>query len=103
MTTSLVWVKLRGSRADAFRVEVGPSPKDNIDFLKKAIKAETGEKVEFIYTEEYSPERSDEQNEANKCEPDASITSHDQVGKGAKCPYYYTIASPAIQPQEAGK
>ncbi len=92
MTTSWVWVKLRGSRADAFMVEVGPSPKDNIDFLKKAIEARKKvAEVEYIYSAEHS--------EDSKCEPDASVLSHGEVGKRAKHPYYYTIASPAIQPQ----
>ncbi len=84
MTTSMVWVKLRGSRADAFRVEVGGA--NIIDDLKNAISAKKKVEVEFIY----SADRED-----SRCDPRASIFSDGIVGAD---PYYYTIESPAIQP-----
>ncbi len=85
-----VWVKLRESTKDSFTVEIH-KPNANINDLKKAIKAETEEKVEFIYTEDGKEENS-------KCRPGAPILtlSHDQeAGHSARRPYYYTISPPA--------
>ena len=84
MTTSMVWVKLRGSTADAFKVKVDEGA--DLDDLKKAIKAEKTVEVEFIY----SADRED-----SRCDPRASIFSD---GIDGADPYYYTIESPAIQP-----
>ena len=82
-----VWVKLRNSTKDSFTVEIN-KPNADIDDLKDAIKAETEEKVEFIYTE-------DGQGKNSKCEPDAPILSHDGPGSSDEQPYYYTISPPA--------
>ncbi len=79
-----VWVKLRESTKDSFKVEIH-KPNADIDDLKKAIK---NVEVEFIYTEDGKEENS-------KCEPDALILSHDQAGHSARRPYYYTISPPA--------
>ena len=80
-----VWVKLRNSTKDPFKVQIN-KPNPDIDDLKKAIKAEKSVEVEFIYTE-------DGQEENSKCRADALISSYDQAGHSG--PYYYTISPPA--------
>ncbi len=86
MTTSWVWVKHRGSRADAFRVKVGPNA--IIDDLKTAINAQIGERVEYIYSAEQSEE---DENDISKCKASALISPHGQTGSSEEHPYYYTI------------
>ncbi len=82
-----VWVKLRESTKDPFKVQIN-QPNADIDDLKDAITAKKSVEVEFIYTEDGKEENS-------KCEPDALILSHDQAGHSARRPYYYTISPPA--------
>ncbi len=82
-----VWVKLRESTKDPFKVQIN-QPNADIDDLKDAIKAEKNVKVEFIYTE-------DGQGENSKCRPGAPILSHDGPGSNYEQPYYYTISPPA--------
>ena len=96
--TSNVWVKLRGSRDDAFRVEVGPNA--IIDDLKNAISAKEMVKIEYIYSAEQSKEHKEEdEKDVSKCRASHKILSHGEAGSSEENPYYYTIASPAIQPQ----
>ncbi len=88
--TSKVWVKLRGSRDDAFKVEVDEGA--DIDDLKNAISAETKVEVKFIYSVEYS-----EEHEANSCAPSDLISTHGPAGSSGNHPFYYTTEQPAIR------
>ena len=87
-----VWVKLRNSAKDSFKVEIN-KPNANIDQLKDAINAKKTVEVEYIYSE-------DGQKENSKCSPDDLILSHGQAGKFGKHPYFYTIEVP---PPASGK
>jgi hypothetical protein len=91
--TSKVWVKLRGSRADAFKVEVDEDA--DFDDLKNAISAKKKVEVEFIY----SAEHSEEHGEDSKCKASSAfISSYGQeAGSSEENPYYYTIAPPATR------
>ena len=51
MEPTKVWVKVRNSTNDSFRVAIN-KPNANIDHLKKAIKAEKNAEVQFIYLED---------------------------------------------------
>ncbi len=81
MEPTKVWVKLRNSTKDSFKVEIKKA--DDIDDLKKAIKAEKNVEVQFIYLK-------DGQEKKSKCSPGARILSHNQVGKSDEHPYFYT-------------
>ena len=85
MSSCVVWAKLRDSNDDAIEVKVHQT----IDFddLKEVVRTRTGEKVKFIYATEHG--------EDSKCEPDAFITSHGQVGSSKDHPYYYSIVPSA--------
>ena len=82
METTKVWVKLRNSTNDSFKVEIKKAD-DIIDDLKNAIKAKKNVKVQFIYLE-------DGQEKNSKCSPAALILSHNEVGKSDEHPYFYT-------------
>jgi hypothetical protein len=90
--TSKVWVKLRRSRADAFKVDIAPD--GIIDDLKNAISAKKKVEIEFIYLAEHS----EEHGEDSKCKASAFISSYGQAGSSEENSYYYTIAPPAMQP-----
>jgi hypothetical protein len=85
MTPKKVWVKLRDSRSEVFKVEV--DERADFDDLKKAIKQRKAVRVASIFTEEYE--------EGSKCEPADLISSHGSVGR-ADTPFYFTIAPPGM-------
>ena len=86
MEPTEVWVKLRNSTNDSFKVAINKAD-DIIDDLKNAIKAKKNVKVQFIYLE-------DGQEKKSKCSPGARILSHNQVGKSDEHPYFFTIEPP---------
>ncbi len=86
-----VWVKLKNSTKDSFRVEIKKA--DDIDDLKNAINAKKNVKVQFIYLENGEEKKS-------KCSPADRILSHNQVGKSIEHPYFFTIEPP---PAASGK
>ncbi len=87
METTKVWVKLRNSTNDSFRVEIKNADGAIIDDLKDAIKAKKNVEVQFIYLE-------DGQEENSTCSPADRILSHNQVGKSIEHPYFFTIKPP---------
>ncbi len=88
--TSKVWVKLRGSNYDAFRVEIAHGAL--IDDLKDAISAKKKVEVEFIYSGDVNGEN------IVKYDPTSIISTLGQTGSRGDNPYYYTIV-PAVTPQ----
>ncbi len=86
MEAPKVWVKLRNSTNDSFKVEIN-KPNAYIDHLKRAINALENVKVEYIYSEDGHEENS-------KCSPGDLILSHGQAGKFGNHPYFYTIEEP---------
>ncbi len=91
MEPTKVWVKLRNSTKDSFRVAINKA--DDIDDLKNAINAKKNVKVQFIYLE-------DGQEENRKCRAADRILSHNHVGKSDEHPYFFTIEPP---PAASGK
>ena len=85
MAPKKVWVKLRDSRSEVFKVEV--DERADFDDLKKAIKQRKTVRVASIFTEDYE--------EGSKCEPADLISSHGSVGR-ADTPFYFTIAPPGM-------
>ncbi len=83
----MVWVKLKNTTKDSFRVEIKKADDAIIDDLKKAIKAEKNVEIECIYLE-------DGQVETSRCIPADRISSHNQVGKSYQHPYLFTIEPP---------
>ncbi len=83
MEPTEVWVKLRNSTNDSFKVAINKAD-DIIDDLKNAIKEKKNLKVQFIYLE-------DGQEKNSKCSPAARILSHNQVGISVEHPYFFTI------------
>ncbi len=86
MEPTKVWVKVRNSTNDSFRVAIN-NPNANINDLKEAINAEENVEVEFIYLD-------DGQEENRKCRPADRILSHNRVGKSDEHPYFFTIEPP---------
>jgi hypothetical protein len=84
--TSKVWVKLRGSQHQAFKVFVNEGA--DCDDVKIAINQRESVRVEFIFTEE--------DGEDSLCKPSALVNTHGLAGQNEATPYYYTIAPPGM-------
>jgi hypothetical protein len=86
MTSEKVWVQLRGSQHQAFRVDIVQGAL--IDDVKIAINQRESVRVEFIFTEE--------DGEGSLCKPSAFVNTHGPAGRDDETPYYYTTSPPGM-------